>query len=353
MLVFLCLAALVVFVCSRKFSYADAEHSENIMKDFYQLEENTVDCIFLGTSASQRAYNVPVGFHDYGVAAYTMACGTQPFMLTKYLMIEAQKTQDPKVFVIELRGTTQGKDKIWDVAVRRMIDNMKMSQNKRDAIKAVTKYAEGGDNSVDTSGWSYYFPLLKYHGRWNPSKQPKYSNNVIYYNGFAVDKGVVFRTTEVRSLEYSDYEAAIAEETVDALNDLLDYCDSIDAKVLFVLSPYEASKYGMERLNTSKKIVEERGYECINFIPIEKKEELGLDDRTCYYNREHLNYFGALKYTDFMSKYLKDNYDVPDRRGDSRYAGYEELYDKLMENMKGDYAERYAEMMAAVESVEQ
>ena len=85
-------------------------------------------------------------------------------------MKEALKTQKPKLFIVELRGTCQSKDTIWDVAVRRMVDNMKMSRNKIDAIQEVIDYSEGGKNSIDTSGWSYYVPFLKYHSRWKERK---------------------------------------------------------------------------------------------------------------------------------------------------------------------------------------
>ena len=146
--VFLCLILLITLGFNQFLGFADAEESEHIMDEFYEQKENSVDVIYFGTSASQRAYVVPKAYHDDGIAAYTMACGTQPFVLTKYLMKEALKTQKPKLFIVELRGTCQDKDSLWDVAVRRMVDNMKMSQNKIDTIQAVIDYAEGGERKA-------------------------------------------------------------------------------------------------------------------------------------------------------------------------------------------------------------
>ena len=71
-----------------------------------------------------------------------------------------------------------------------------------------------------------------------------------------------------------------------------------------------------------------------------------------YYNREHLNYYGSLKYTDCITYYIKTHYDIPDRRGDEKYARWEQQYERLMENMETTYAERYAAMMAVVNEVE-
>jgi hypothetical protein len=350
--VFLCLILIIVLGFNHFLGFADAEHSETVMKEFYQQKENTVDVVYFGTSASQRAYVVPKAFHEDGIACYTMACGTQPFVLTENLMKEALKTQKPKLFIVELRGTCQDKDSVWDVAVRRMLDNMKLSRNKIEAIHTVTDYAEGGSNTIDTSGWSYVFPILKYHGRWNPSKQPKYWGNIDYYKGYTLDHGVCFKTTEVSSRDFDANLSPTAKETEESLIRLLDFCDTIDTKVLFVISPYEATDYGMERLNYSQAICEDRGYTVLNFLSLEKKAELGLDDRCCYYNREHLNYYGSLKYTDYMSDYIKAHYDIPDRRGDDDHASWESEYERLMENMDTTYAEKYAAMMARVDEVE-
>ena len=76
--VFLCLIALVVLGCNRIFSFADAEHTEHIMKEFYQQKKDTVDVVYFGTSASQRAYVNPIAYHEDGIACYSMASGTQP-----------------------------------------------------------------------------------------------------------------------------------------------------------------------------------------------------------------------------------------------------------------------------------
>ena len=348
----MCLVILSVWICFNIFDYADAEHTNIIMEEFYAQDDNTADVIYFGASGTQRSYIIPKAFNDYGIAAYSIASGTQPFVLTKYLMEEAQKTQSPKLFVVDLRRTCDDKDSLWDVAVRRVVDNMKLSSNKVKAVKAVIEFAEGGENNIDETGWSYYVPFLKYHDRWNPSKQPKYSENIDYYKGYTMDWGVCFKATEVQSLPYSDDTARISKESEKALNDLLDYCDDLDVEVLFVASPYESSEYGMERINYSQKICEERGYTVLNFLSPEKKAEIGLDDRYCYYNREHLNFYGSNKYTDYLSKYFKAHYDIPDRRGDERYESWAKEYDRLMNNLDTTYSKKYSKLMSKIEKIQ-
>lgn len=349
--IFLCIIAISFGVCVHCFKFKDAERSQTTLEQFYALEDNTVDCIFFGSSATQRAFVVPEAYHEDGLVSYSFTCGTQPFMLTRYLMEETLKTQDPKLFVIELRGACKAPEDLAEVALRRMLDNMPMSKTKLDAIKAVLEYSEGADNGVDETGASYYFPFLKYHGLWNPSKQPK-DLELDYYEGYALDPGLSFKLEEIYPLDFTDKQLHTAQKTQDALRDLLDYCDTLDAKVLFVASPYEASMEGMQKINFSQSVCESRGYEVLNYLPAEIREDLGLDDRTCYYNREHLNFYGSLKFTHQLTDHIMDAYDLPDRRGDPSVAAWEKEYQRLQSNLEGEYAKKYNKMMKKVNKIE-
>ena len=264
--IFLCIVVIATAVCTQVFGFADAERSNTVLEQYYDLDEGTVDCIYFGSSAVQRGFVEPVAFHDHGVAGYSYTCGTQPFVLTKYFMEETLKTQHPKLFLVELRGVCKGPDDLAEVAVRRMVDNMKPSINRYKAIHYITQYASHGTNEVDTTGLSYYFPLLKYHSRWNPSKQPK-NLHLDYYMGYGLDPEWSFTIRTIHPLPFHKTEQPIAPETEEALIDLLDYCDGLDTKVLFVISPYEASAQGMEKLNYASRIINDRGYEVLNCLP--------------------------------------------------------------------------------------
>lgn len=351
LIIFLCLIAIAFIVCCSIFTFTDAERSDRVMKNFYVEEENTVDCIYFGSSATQRGWVVPWAFNDEGVASYSMSCGTQPFVLTQYLMEEALKTQQPKLFIIELRGIAKGPDDLWDVSVRRMLDNMKMSSTKKHAIDAVVEYASHGKNGVDQTKMSYYLPFLQYHSLWNPSKQPHYGG-ADQYKGYALEPMVTFNVTEIFPLEYTEANVQpIAPATEKALDNLLDYCDTIDSQVMFVISPYAASEQGMGKINYAKNIVEKRGYEVLNCLPAEVREEIGLEDKTCYYNHEHLNLYGSKMYTDWLSRYIKENYNVPDRRGDKKYNSWEKEYERLEKNLDGMYSDLVKDMNEKIEAV--
>ena len=347
--VFLCIAAILVAGCSHVFGFEDADRSNKILEQFYGLEDDSAECIFFGSSVTQRDYITPVAYHEYGIPAYVLASGTQPFWMTKYLMKETLKTQEPKLFVVELKGTCKSVDWTGDVHIRRVVDNMKLSLNKLQVIRAIRHYFPEDINGIDSTGLSYLFPIIKYHSRWSPNKRIQEFKEIDYYNGFSTAAKRTFKIKKFKPYVYDDHTKQIDGQMEEALIDLLDYCDTLEnTKVLFVMPPYQASEDGMGKMNYSKKIVEERGYECLNLLPDEKRLEIGLNYRTCYYDKEHLNYHGALIYTKYFFNYLKENYGLSDMRGKGGHEVWESEYERLMNDLETRFSVRYTDMMTEI-----
>ena len=51
---------------------------------------------------------------------------------------------------------------------------------------------------------------------------------------------------------------------------------------------------------------------------------------------DHLNVFGAEKVSRYLGKYLKDNYNIPDRRKDGDYASWFDASQKYHQNIEDD-----------------
>lgn len=350
--VFLIIAALLVAGCSYIFRFDDADRTNLVLEQFYDLEKDSAECIFFGSSVTQRDYVTPVAYHEYGIPAYSFATGTQPFWMTKYLIKEVLKTQKPKIFVIEMKGTCKSVDWTGDVHIRRIVDNMKPSFNKLQVIKAIRRYFPEDINGIDSTGLSYLFPIIKYHSRWSPNKRIKEYKEVDYYTGYSTATKRTFKVKRFKPYNYDEHTLQIDPAMEGALNDLLDYCDTIeDTKFIFVMPPYHASADGMGKMNYSKQIIEARGYECLNFLPEEKRSEIGLNGKTCYYDKEHLNYYGSLIYTRYFFNYLKEHYGLEDVSGEGGHEIWESEYDRLMNDLDTRYSVRYTDMMNEIDKI--
>ena len=62
--------------------------------------------------------------------------------------------------------------------------------------------------------------------------------------------------------------------------------------------------------------------------------ELGFNDATDFWGVDHFDALGAQKTTDYLCKYIDSNYDIPDRRGDSGYAYWENDVPEWDEQLK-------------------
>lgn len=92
-------------------------------------------------------------------------------------------------------------------------------------------------------------------------------------------------------------------------------------------------KWDYSKFNAVKKISEEKGLPFIDLNQI--LEEFGFDWETDSRDKgDHLNYSGAVKVSDYLGKYLQDTYGLVSRKGDEKYASWEEdlcKYEKMIE----------------------
>lgn len=333
-LVFLICAGVLFCYLNKVFSMGDSDANRQTFKAFYSLDENTVDVAYFGTSASNRYFINPKAFHDEGISSFTMATMGMPLFFVPNLIEEVEKTQDPQLFIIELRWVDKEREQISDAHIRRVTDNMRMSENKVDAIEKAFEFMDGCSGSLGDITFNeveYLVPIIKYHGRLAQNnmtpddfKIPSSKNET---KGYVMSYNTTKQVNQFPS-RLSDKKVPLSEEAEGALKEVLDYCDNLpkDKQVLFVLSPYSVKRAQMPKFNTAIDMVEKRGYTVLNFNTEEMYAELDVDWDHDFYNSKHFNYLGAEKYTAWLSKYLKENYKLKDHRGDSRYDSYEEAY---------------------------
>lgn len=100
--------------------------------------------------------------------------------------------------------------------------------------------------------------------------------------------------------------------------------------LVFVLTPYQASKEHIMKLNTVKQIAEEEGIEYVdmnNYV-----EEIGIDLDNEMADSGHALISGSEKNSIWLGKYLQDNYEITDRREDEEYENWnavDDAYEKI------------------------
>lgn len=333
--VFLMICLVVFVYLNMAFGFAKSDENSKVFDSFYAENGKSLDGIYLGSSAVHRYWNGSLAYETYGSCIFALATSSQPIVLYQYLIEEAEKTQDPDLYILELRGIALSADNMKDVGVRRVTDNMRLSLTRVNAVNTALRFAEKGDNDVDLEKLDYYLPILKYHGRWSSGNLS--TDDLLLRDVTDPEKGFLLGKNSCKQAAqkepaYTDSRQPLAEEMEEALLDLLSYCDNLDADVLFVMSPYsEQDTLKLARLNEAMRIVEEHGYTCLNFNTKELSEAVGIDYSKDLYNSKHVNILGSEKYTEYLAAYIHQHYNLADHRGDAEYKSWDEAYEYYLD----------------------
>ena len=289
-----------------------------ILEGFRSEENNSLDVVYIGGSAAFVYYEPLMAYSEYGISSYVFGANTIQPELYKLLISEVIKSQNPKLIILDARAF-QYRDidqPPTEVAYRNTLTGLPLSIEKH---RFIQKYVKG--KLKDSNVLSYYFDFIKFH---SSSKEDRYtwidgvkmmSNNERHpFKGFYFVPKVEKQTF----INYdTDKETVMSDETVAILDELLEYLSDKKLNVLFVVSPYIEQKRHKENFNYISRRVEEYDFKFLDVN--DYRNEIKINYDTDFYNENHVNIFGADKYTKFMCEYIKSNYDVNDIRNNATW----------------------------------
>lgn len=342
---FVLVIALVVCVLNDIFNYPNSTLYVKRYHTYNTLEENTVDAVYIGSSVVDRSWCSTEAYSKYGMTVYPYSSDAVPCVLSKYMMKEAEKTQNPKLWIFDIRNfTTDPTADGQAEKVRRVTDLWPLSKNKIEALNSAFVYLKQNEEFKNDSSW--YIPLVKYHGRWDYKdenviklSEADFTNGKDKYMGAYASKTNSGMATPYKQPETSNEKTPIPENCETVLRDLLDYLKQTNKNVLFVCSPNSSNSGVLKEYNYIFSVIEEYGFDYLNFNTEEMYKKIDLDFESDFYDTIHLNIKGALKYTEYFSNYLNENYNLPDRRNDKNYSNWQEAAEKY-EVFKAEYLEK-------------
>lgn len=297
---------------------------------FYAEPEKSIDVVMIGSSPVYPCFSGPQIFGEYGITCYPLSSNVQRPQAALGLVREARKTQEPKLFVFEIKQFSADFDEATGnmAYTRGVTDNLKYSVNRIQTINEMV--------SDVSDRYTYYFDIFKYHSNWKTLVMPsqlrcfryEYQND---WKGFVMKDGV-------RPAEYIDYSnitdtSPIPEYNEESLRELLDYLKKENLNALFVVAPYELeSQEKQKNFNYCEGIIQEYGYEFMNMN--EAVDEMKFDfDEDFYDGGVHTNAIGSRKCSTYFAEYISHNYEFTDKRGLEDYESWEEAYKLWKENI--------------------
>ena len=275
-------------------------------------EEEPVDMIYIGGSAAFCYWYPLQAWNDYGFTSYDLGSTSMQAENILYLVKHALKYQKPELFVIGVRPFADYSNTGYEAGLRYTSDALDLGI---DRLKLIRTYYDRRLMDDDIS--SVYIDIAKHHSRYELLSSPE-AWGLMDNKGASLYKGA----NVISSYYYLDElpssntgnRRELEPMASDTLYELLDFCKEKDLNVLFVVSPYILGQEYYELYNTMDDIVTSYGFRFLNGN--DYFEEMELDILQDFSDKGHVNVFGAEKYTDFLGRYIAENYDLPDNRAE-------------------------------------
>lgn len=288
----------------------------DMIHSFYEMEENTVDVLGLGSSHAFYALQPNQLWEEYGMTAYVMASPEQTLPMSYFLLKEALKYQKPEVLLLEGYYIYYEKFFSSKARLRMAFDGMRNDEIKAEMLNTFLPDLSWKDKL------SWYIPFLKYHSRWQSLKSADFHTRP-YYRGGKLDT-TVYRNKDM-GLDIPELE--IPSVSLEYFEKIADICEKNGIELIVYATPFSSSQSAYEyRQGASLAFEKYLAKKGIPFLFLQKSKAAGIDFETDFRDWAHLNLSGQRKVTGYIGKYLHENYSLQNHKEEEGYAAYEEEY---------------------------
>ena len=162
-------------------------------------------------------------------------------------------------------------------------------------------------------------PFSLYHGRWDEILSAS-TERMIECEAYMM--GAELRNGRAQRHDYvlTDAIAEEAQPGDQALYDIVTLCREMGVEPVFVALPGHASQKEQMAMNRAGMIAQELG---VPFVEMMRADVIDYET-DCYDEAGHLNPDGSSKASAYLGAWLKENFDLEDKRGQSAYAYWDE-----------------------------
>lgn len=289
-------------------------------------EEDALDMVYIGGSAGFCYWIPQQAWKECGFTSYDLGSTSIQAESILYYVKHALKYQNPELFVIGVRSFAYYTSEGYEAGLRYASDSFDFGI---DRLRLINTYFKRRNMDMDIC--SLYIDIMKHHINYDALSSPEawaladnkgeelnkgcYLLDSYYY----LDACEPFQTQKRRELQPG---------ASDTLYELLDFCKKKNLNVLFVVGPYVEPEEDYEIYNTMSDIVSSYGY---GFLDANAYyEEMGIDFSEDFADKNHVNVFGAEKYTAFLGKYIMEHYGLPGHENEEN-EDWENAYNRFMD----------------------
>lgn len=296
-----------------------------VMDGFYELEEDSVEVLLLGSSQIMTAVSPMQLYEETGITSYSLGTEQQNLVSSYFLLKEALQYQKPKVVVLDVfflypyyqDSPLNSKEEF----VRKTFDYMKWSSNKLEAVRTICALDDRHELK------NYLFPFLRFHSRWSDLSLSDFTypfqDKANPFKGFSI-------ATEKESLDFRGFtasgssEAAAPSETMEQyFEKLAALCKENNISLVLIKTPRGGGSFGEACHNGIQVLADKHALPFLDFNEKTLFDEISFDASNDYLDVSHVNYYGAEKITAYLSGYLTASFSLEDRRDIPEYQSWQ------------------------------
>ena len=287
---------------NNQYIQAQKKPENNKVKD---TKDTSIDIVAIGNSDLYSGWNSLQLWNEQGITSFVAAGPKQNTKLSYYMLKEVLKIEKPKLVVLEV-----------------------------DAFFG--EYEEIDSKGYQYTAQKYCYKLFENKEEWSiikdePYMKSEYLQNRMRLYGYYYDKTVEKCTTGFSYMKKSQNRTTVSSYTKKYLNKIIQLAYENNCQILFICFPSESS-WSYARHNTVSDYAKKYS---IPFIDLNIEQyDTGFswlsDSRD---GGNHLNYSGATKMTHFLGQYIKNNYQIKDKRNYSLYTSWNEDYDNFIKEL--------------------
>lgn len=298
------------------------------MKGFYEIEDNTIDAMFIGSSSVYRTVSPMILWEKYGITSYDYGIPSARIFMNYYFIKDVMRSQTPKVIFADVT-TAYYPLREDEPARRKSFDYMEFSNVKFEMINDdIFDYDLDFIDKV-----SLVFPVLRY-------KERRTRPNIYYFtdNYHSISKGYIYDDRHRPNKKNFNYmknktkKLKMTPDNEEYMIKAINYCKENNIDLVLTAYP-NAVSWSKNASESMKEFADEHG---VKFLELNTQLS-GLD-----WNNDtgdegvHTNLIGAYKTTMYVGKFLEDNYNFKSHRNDPKYSIWNDdlkVYKKIEEKV--------------------
>lgn len=288
-----------------KYTSSDGWPTTSTFLKFYDLEQDSVDVLFLGSSHMAAAVNPIQLGEEFGIRAYNLSSEQQNLFVSYYWLKEALRFQKPKKVVLDcyfLERISFQPLNSEESFIRKSMDYMKWSVVKREAVDELCSL-DSGQSKV-----SYYLTNIRFHERWKNLTKSDFAS----YKEIADHDGLNGYKRLTQKYGEEDYMPIVdgADQTMRAFADpmgtyldkIRTLCSENGIEMILIMTPYFYEDAGLHNTISAYARENQIAFYDFNEENLYCAIDYNFRDDNC--EKSHVNENGASKITSYLGRIL-------------------------------------------------